>query len=286
MRFFGSLTPFRAALPEVDVPFVAAAAHLCALGAESGTTLRWAPPAAVALSGAAAHGAAGPPAALLADVAVRLPASCLREKDYLDCRYHARRCLYLARIAKALAATVPAPEWGALCDDPRKAVLIIAAPPAPGLPRGARLRLLPCCAPDAFPAARLAPARGNLRAAGGAATPSPAYNAGISEDCAAEAHNEAMAAAAAAAPAFGAALVLLKAWARRRGMLGAPDGASGCLLGAACAALLSRGVLVGAMSPFQMFREALRALGDVALLRRGGLQVGAAAPAPEAAVAP
>ena len=45
----------------------------------------------------------------------------------------------------------------------------------------------------------------------------------------------------------------------QRARLPAPDGVNGCLLGAACAALLSRGVLVPAMSPFQMFREALRA---------------------------
>jgi U3 small nucleolar RNA-associated protein 22 len=268
------------------VAFDAAGPHLRALGADASTALRWAPPEAVHLAGAAALGAAGPPSELLADVALRLPAACLREKDYLDCRYNARRCLYLARIAAALANTKPPPEWAALSDDPRKAVLIIAAPPAPGLPRGTRLRLLPCISPDVFPAARLAPGRGNLRAAGGASVASPAYNAGISEDVAAEAHLEAMRVAVASAPAFGASLVLLKAWARRRGMLGAPDGVSGCLLGAACAALLSRGVLVAAMSPFQMFREALRALGDVALLRKGGLQVGAAAPAAEAVIAP
>jgi U3 small nucleolar RNA-associated protein 22 len=294
------------------VPFSAAGAHLRALGAPAATSLRWRPPQRVTLVGGASFGAGGAAGSgdLVADVAVRLPRACFLQKDYLDCRYHARRALYLARVASALPAGADV-SWDALCDDARKPVLLLRAAallPRPGtagyspahvaaLPPGARLRLLPSIAADVFPAARLAPGRGNLRAvtapppkaaagaagAGNAAASNegpalaatPRYNASICEDIDLEAHSASLGAAAAAAPSFPAAVVLLKAWARSRGMLDAADGASGCMLAHAAAALLARGVLVPPMSPFQMFREALRALGEPLLLRNGARCVAA-----------
>jgi U3 small nucleolar RNA-associated protein 22 len=288
------------------VPSSAAGAHLRALGAPASTSLRWRPPQRLTLVGGAAFGAAGPASELVADVAVRLPRACFLQKDYLDCRYHARRALYLARIAAALPPAADV-AWDALADDARKPVLLLRAAAllpragAPGysaahaaaLPPGTRIRLLPSIGADVFPAARLAPTRGNLRAvtappppkgAAAAAAASegavalaatPRYNASIAEDVDLEAHSASLAAAAAAAPAFPAAVVLLKAWARSRGMLDAADGASGCVLSHAAAALLARGVLVPPMSPFQMFREALRALGEPGLLRGGARCVAA-----------
>lgn len=81
----------------------------------------------------------------------------------------------------------------------------------------------------------------------------------IAEDIAALALADEMQAAAGSAPAFSAAVVLLKVWARRRGIA---EPLAGAPLAAAVAALLRSGALAAAMSPLQMLRGALAAFGE------------------------
>lgn len=81
----------------------------------------------------------------------------------------------------------------------------------------------------------------------------------ITEDVAAIALAEEMQAAAGSAPAFCAAVVLLKVWAKRRGLA---EPLSGAVLAAAAAHLLRAGALTAAMSPLQMLRAALGVFGE------------------------
>ena len=253
------------ALPETTVPVTAAAAQLDALGLCYSTALRWLPPTSVTLVGAAALGCVPSPGGGAGyhtppDVALRLPAACLREKDYLDGRVHAVQALYLARVAAALGKSA---EWEARPHDwrshTRSPALLV-----PGPPPYSQLRVIVSLAPDAFPRARLAPQRANVRgSAADASPPSPVYNAHILADMRIEQFAMEMRAAAAAIPALPAACALLSTWAARRQILLARDGCAGSFLlrAMACAAHARGKVLMAAMNPFQAFKALLRCFG-------------------------
>ena len=55
------------------------------------------------------------------------PQECFREKDYLSHRYHVRRALYLAELARQLAGCdwVKEVRWSTFLNDPRKPLLVV-----------------------------------------------------------------------------------------------------------------------------------------------------------------
>ncbi|CAI5480139.1 unnamed protein product [Closterium sp. Yama58-4] len=211
------------------------------------------------------------------DVAVEMPQACFREKDVLNHRYFARRALYLATLARHLAACdwVAAVEWSTLRDDVCKPILLV-------IPRACKswpLRLLPCLSPATFPARKLAPSRNNVRqaaSAGGELLATPRYNMGVLEDAAHTAAHHLVSHAMALVPALPHALVLLKVWARQRygtkRHVAPADWLNGFQLSLLAAHLASphnpHRRVMPAMSAFQIFRCVIDAMGNADLLQQ------------------
>ncbi|CAI5527769.1 unnamed protein product [Closterium sp. Naga37s-1] len=211
------------------------------------------------------------------DVAVEMPQACFREKDVLNHRYFARRALYLATLARHLAACdwVVAVEWSTLRDDVCKPVLLV-------IPRACKswpLRLLPCLSPATFPARKLAPSRNNVRQAsssGGELLATPCYNMGVLEDGAHTAAHHLVSHAMGLVPALPHALVLLKVWARQRYStkrhVASADWLNGFQLSLLAAHLASphnpHRRVMPAMSAFQIFRCVIDAMGNSDLLQQ------------------
>ncbi|CAD6334060.1 unnamed protein product [Miscanthus lutarioriparius] len=82
------------------------------------------PPEVVRLAGSHAAGAVARPD-VAADLLVRLPKECFHEKDFLNHRYHAKRCLYLCVVEKNLRCSklIRKVSWSTLQDETRKPVL-------------------------------------------------------------------------------------------------------------------------------------------------------------------
>jgi len=78
----------------------------------------------VRLAGSHAAGAVARPD-VAADLLVRLPKECFHEKDFLNHRYHAKRCLYLCVIEKNLRSSqlIREVSWSTFQDEARKPVL-------------------------------------------------------------------------------------------------------------------------------------------------------------------
>uniref|UniRef100_A0A0A9D8N7 Nrap protein domain-containing protein n=1 Tax=Arundo donax TaxID=35708 RepID=A0A0A9D8N7_ARUDO len=82
------------------------------------------PPEMVRVAGSHAAGAVARPD-VAADLLVRLPKECFHEKDFLNHRYHAKRCLYLCVIEKTLRSSqlIRKVSWSTFQDEARKPVL-------------------------------------------------------------------------------------------------------------------------------------------------------------------
>ncbi|KAL6227171.1 hypothetical protein ACLB2K_001130 [Fragaria x ananassa] len=119
------------------------------------------------------------------DLFVQLPKECFHEKDYLNYRYHAKRCLYLCVIKKylTLSALVGKVEWSTFQNEVRKPVLIVyPVKKLVALP-GFFVRIIPT-APSLFSIPKLNLQRNNVRAVskGGIPQATPKYNSSILED--------------------------------------------------------------------------------------------------------
>ncbi|CAI7836917.1 unnamed protein product, partial [Closterium sp. NIES-54] len=211
------------------------------------------------------------------DVAVEMPQACFREKDVLNHRYFARRALYLATLARHLAACdwVAAVEWSTLRDDVCKPILLVI----PRACKSWKLRLLPCLSPATFPARKLAPSRNNVRHAaspGGELLATPRYNMGVLEDGTHTAAHHLVSHAMGLVPALPHALVLLKVWARQRygtkRHMAPADWLNGFQLSLLAAHLASphnpHRRVMPAMSAFQIFRCVIDAMGNSDLLQQ------------------
>lgn len=210
------------------------------------------------------------------DVAVEVPKGYYQEKDYLDHRYHAKRLTYLQVLQQHLnnAEWVSSSTFSAHHGDMRKPCLLVKAKKLSDV----CLRLLLTAPANAFPPARLQPNKANLRhlqGGDGERSPSPHYNQSILEDMFFDEHAKYMHDAAAAAEYLEDACVLLKVWAAKRGLLGAPDGFNGFVLSMLMAHLVSTG---GKLSPLmdalQLVKGALTLLSNPAVLY-GGFWAGA-----------
>jgi U3 small nucleolar RNA-associated protein 22 len=206
------------------------------------------------------------------DVAVEVPKGYYQEKDYLDHRYHAKRLAYLQVLQQHVskAEWVSSSTFSAHHADIRKPCLLVKAKK----PSDVCLRVLLTAPANAFPPARLQPDKANLRhldgGDGGERPPSPHYSQSILEDMFFDEHAKYLQDAAAAAEYLEDACVLLKVWAARRGLLGAPDGFNGFVLSMLMAHLVSTG---GKLSPLmdalQLVKGALTLLSNPAALAAG-----------------
>ncbi len=233
--------------------------------------------------------------ALTVDLAVEMPACCFSDRDVKAHAYTDKRAMYLGVLAGALRDSglcawvcAEAAHGG---DASRPALLLRPAPPAAGAADGDtaaaaaaaaafaafRMRIIPVLPPGArvFPPAKLAPGWNNCgahvltgAAAGGGgggapaapAAPTPAYNAAIAEDVGARWFAAAATEALGSAPAARDALLLLKAWGRRRGWHRAGDAPRGGFFAGVVVHLVQTGVLTEGMSALQAARAALRFL--------------------------
>ncbi|CAL4904049.1 unnamed protein product [Urochloa decumbens] len=193
------------------------------------------PPEVVLLAGSHAAGAVARPD-VAADLLVRLPKECFHEKDFLNHRYHAKRCLYLCVIEKNLRSSrlIHKVSWSTFQDEARKPVLhVYPATEIADLP-GFYVRIIPT-ANSLFNVPKLnLSTRNNVRAytKDGINLPTPKYNCSILEDMFLEENAEFMSSIFAEWKALQEALVLVKVWARQRTSIYTHDCLNGYLISA------------------------------------------------------
>uniref|UniRef100_A0A0E0RE95 Nrap protein domain-containing protein n=1 Tax=Oryza rufipogon TaxID=4529 RepID=A0A0E0RE95_ORYRU len=175
------------------------------------------PPEVVRVAGSHAAGGAVARPDVSADLLVRLPKECFHEKDFLNHRYHAKRCLYLHVIEKSLRSSplIQKISWSTFLDEARKPILhVYPAKEIAELP-GFYVRIIPT-ASFLFNVSKMnLSTRNNVRAytKDGINLPTPKYNCSILEDMFLEENVEFISSSVADWKALQEALVLLKVWA-------------------------------------------------------------------------
>eukprot|EP00949_MAST-11_sp_MAST-11-sp1_P005117 g5117.t1 len=207
------------------------------------------------------------------DIAVQMPPECFLRKDILDHRYDDKRALYAAVLLKALASSplFKDPHFeGFRARDSSKVVACAF------LKRQSRfkVRLFPCLAAVGAPfdLSRLAPDMGNLRAHRVSAKvlrASPRYNCTILEDVCLRSHLQLMHGVATRCRGFIDAAILLKAWARQRGMLDAPDTFNGFLLSALLVHVIECQSVPDSATPWQLYGATLEWISKHDLCKSG-----------------
>ncbi|KAG9448910.1 hypothetical protein H6P81_008875 [Aristolochia fimbriata] len=197
------------------------------------------------------------------DVLIRMPKECFHEKDFMNHRYHAKRCLYLTVIEKHLRAApvVREIEWSPFQNEARKPVLIVYPELDLDEPFQLSVRLIPTV-PILFSIAKLNLTRNNVRALnqGGVLQPTPKYNSSILEDMYLEDNATFVMTTFSGWKDLGEALILLKVWARQRSSVHAHDSLNGFLISVILAYLTteSGGNRINkSMKALQMFRVTL-----------------------------
>uniref|UniRef100_A0A5B7C9D5 Putative nucleolar protein 6 isoform X2 n=1 Tax=Davidia involucrata TaxID=16924 RepID=A0A5B7C9D5_DAVIN len=198
------------------------------------------------------------------DLFVRLPKECFLEKDYLNHRYHAKRCLYLCIIKKYLKSSslVQKVEWSTFQNEARKPVLAVY--PAMKLAEipGFFVRIIPT-ATSLFSVSKLNLKRNNVRnlkQEGDVLQATPKYNSSILEDMLLEDNAEFIRRTFLEWKELGEALILLKVWARQRGSIYAYDCLGGFLISVIMAYLATesgRNHINDAMNAMQILRVTL-----------------------------
>ncbi|XP_047334495.1 nucleolar protein 6 [Impatiens glandulifera] len=194
------------------------------------------------------------------DLFIRMPKECFHEKDYLNYRYHGKRCLYLGIIKKHLnlSSIADRVEWSYFQNEVRKPLLILyPAAKLAELP-GFCMRIIPTVT-SVFDVTKLSLQRNNIRALneGDALQPTPKYNISILEDHCIEGTYEFIKKTFSGWKELGAALILLKVWARQRSSIYTHDGLNGFLISAIVAYLATKSGknrFNSSMSAMQMFR--------------------------------
>ncbi|TVU50990.1 hypothetical protein EJB05_02390 [Eragrostis curvula] len=218
------------------------------------------PPEVVQVAGSLAAGTVARPD-VAADLLVRLPKECFHEKDFLNHRYHAKRCLYLCVIEKNLRSSkkIHKISWSTFQDESRKPVLhVYPATEIAELP-GFYVRIIPTAA-SLFTVSKLnLSTRNNVRAytKDGINVPTPKYNSSILEDMFLEENAEFICSTFADWKALQEASILLKVWARQRTSIYAHDGLNGHLISAILTflAIDSGGSIINrSMTTRQIFR--------------------------------
>ncbi|KAF3441314.1 hypothetical protein FNV43_RR15227 [Rhamnella rubrinervis] len=192
------------------------------------------------------------------DLFVQLPKKCFHQKDYLNYRYHAKRCLYLCIIKKHLTSSslVRKVDWSTLQNEARKPVLIVYPAvnfvEAPGF----LVRIIPV-ATSLFCISKLNLERNNLRAKHQGGTPTPMYNTSILEDMFIEDTAKFVKKTFLGWKELREALILLKVWARQRTSIYVHDCLSGFLLSVILSYLANRNQIKNSMGTMQIFRVTL-----------------------------
>ncbi|CAN6330646.1 unnamed protein product [Urochloa humidicola] len=227
------------------------------------------PPEVVRLAGSHAAGAVARPD-VAADLLIRLPKECFHEKDFLNHRYHAKRCLYLCVIEKNLRSSrlIHKVSWSTFQDEARKPVLhVYPATEIADLP-GFYVRIIPT-ANSLFNVSKLnLSTRNNVRAytKDGINLPTAKYNCSILEDIFLEENAEFISSIFADWKALQEALVLVKVWARQRTSIYTHDCLNGYLISAilvfltVCSVDSGRTIVTRSMIPRQIFRVVMNFL--------------------------
>ncbi|KAJ0534866.1 putative Nrap protein domain 1 [Helianthus annuus] len=196
------------------------------------------------------------------DLYIQLPKECFHEKDFLNHRYHGKRCLYLCIIKKYLESSSVAQkvEWSFFQNEARKPILVVyPAVKSAGLP-GLSVRLIPT-AESRFNVQKLNIERNNLHTLSeGVSEATPMYNNSVLEDMFMEQGAEFIKTTFTGWKALQEALVLLKVWARQRSSLNTHDSVNGYLISIIMAYLASesgKARLNKAMTVMQIFRITL-----------------------------
>jgi U3 small nucleolar RNA-associated protein 22 len=254
--------------------------------------LRFLPPARVDVIGGFLVKSSPVRPRLTVDIAVQIPDECISTNDHMNYRYHDKRILYLAVLARELQASAAGGDDGAsplLLPAAQGGVRVRgfggsacgSAKPILEIRFAKRfkcsalaVRIIPTISHDAIPRAKLDVARCNVRrranngggeASGAAAVEeaaaSPHYTNSIAEDACARDHLAHIHAAGENCEAFASAALLLKVWARQQELDGA-SGVSGYFLSMVLLHLVRERKVSRQMRALQLFRVALKFLAD------------------------
>ncbi|XP_022751385.1 nucleolar protein 6 isoform X2 [Durio zibethinus] len=206
------------------------------------------------------------------DLLLRLPKECFHEKDYLNYRYHAKRCLYLCVIKKYLksSSSIQKVEWSALQNEARKPVLVVY--PAVKLDEvpGLFIRIIPT-ATSLFNLSKLNLKQNNVRAlnTGDVPQPTPKYNCSILEDMFLEENSKFVKKTFSEWEELGEALILLKVWARLRSSIYVHDCLNGFLISVIVSYLVAQDKINHDMKAMAIFRAALKFIDTHPLWKHG-----------------
>lgn len=206
------------------------------------------------------------------DLIIRLPKECFHEKDYLNYRYHAKRCLYLCLVKKYLekSPSIGRVEWSTLQNEARKPVLIVY--PAAKLVDvdGFFVRIIPS-AKDIFSIPKLNMTRNNIHNSkneGSSVQATPKYNSSILEDMYME-DTKLINEFFLGWKQLREALILLKVWARQRSSIYVHDCLNGFLLSVILAHLASRQQISRSMKAIEIIRITLNFIATSETWSRG-----------------
>lgn len=208
------------------------------------------------------------------DLLIRMPKECFHEKDYLNHRYHAKRCLYLRVIEKSLksCSVVRKIGWSTFQNEARKPVLLVFPVMEIAELSGFFIRIIPT-ATSVFNLSRLNLTRNNVRAFSqdGVTQATPRYNSSIMEDMFLEENAEFVRKLFLEWKSLEEALILLKVWARHRSSIYTHDCLNGYLISVIMSCLtVSGGNLINkSMNAMQIFRVTLKFIASSNLLEKG-----------------
>ncbi|KAL1815508.1 hypothetical protein DCAR_0519774 [Daucus carota subsp. sativus] len=207
------------------------------------------------------------------DVFVQLPKECFHEKDYLNYRYHAKRCLYLCLIKKYLkrSSLFQKVEMSAFQNEARKPVLVLYPAENFGETPLTSIRLIPTVT-SLFNVSKLNMQRNNIRASNQAVDATPMYNSSILEDMALEENANFISSTFHEWKELGEALVLLKVWARQRSSIYSHDCISGYLLSTIMAYLATvsgKNRISKSMNTIQICRHTLDFIANSGVWKKG-----------------
>ncbi|KAH9711398.1 nucleolar protein [Citrus sinensis] len=206
------------------------------------------------------------------DLFVGLPKECFHEKDYLNHRYHAKRCLYLCVIKKHLKSSpsFDKVEWSAMQNEARKPVLVVYPAVKSVEAPGFFVRIIPTAA-SLFNIAKLNLKRNNVRAFNQDGIPraTPKYNSSILEDMFLEDNAEYVEKTISRWKELGEALILLKVWARQRSSIYVHDCLNGYLISILLSYLVSLDKINNSMKALQILRVVLDFIATSKLWNRG-----------------
>ncbi|KAF5198586.1 nucleolar protein [Thalictrum thalictroides] len=210
------------------------------------------------------------------DVFIRLPKECFHEKDYLNHRYHGKRCLYLCVIKKylSLSSGIKKIEWSTFQNEGRKPVLNVYPVQELGELPGFFIRLIPT-ATSLFNVAKLKLTRSNLHGPnqeGDARPATPRYNTSILEDMFLEHNSEFVRNTFNGWRELGEALVLVKVWARHRSSIYTHDCINGFLISLIMSYLASKSGgnrINKSLKPMQIFRVTMDFIASSKLWDKG-----------------